>query len=329
MHPNVIRAVATVELDDAARAALSTALAPDATLADAASAAGDADAEILIAHTPPSSRAAFPRVRWIQLTTSGIDHVELDSSWDDATITTASGLFTVPIAEYVIGSLFFCAQRVTERLARAAARDWDDRWTLSGTPLAGSTLVLVGYGSIGREIARLATALRMRIIAVKADPDARRAAGFSEVGTGDPEGVLPERIEPVSRLREAVAEADWLVLSLPLTARTRGLVDVDALAAMRSHAWLVNVGRGAVVDEDALARALGAHTIRGAVLDVFSQEPLPPGHPLWSAPNAVLTPHISGGLERFEVLGEIVRQNLARLLAGETLLNAVDRRRGY
>lgn len=325
----MIRAVATGELDDGARAALAAALAPDAVLAGAEASSGDADAEILIAHTPPASRVDFPRVRWIQLTTTGVDHVALDPSWDGVTITTASGLFTVPIAEYVIGSLFFCAQHVPARLARARARDWDDRWALSGTPLAGSTLVLVGYGSIGREIARLATALRMRIIAVKARPEARAATGFSEPGTGDPDGSLPHEIVPDARLAEAVAQADWVVLSLPLTADTRGLFGAGAIAAMRPHAWLVNVGRGAVVDEDALLAALEAREIAGAVLDVFAQEPLPPAHPLWAAPNAILTPHISGGLERFDVLGEIVRQNLARLRAGEPLLNAVDRVRGY
>jgi phosphoglycerate dehydrogenase-like enzyme len=325
----VIRAVATVELDDGARAALTAALAPDAVLADAEASSGDADAEILIAHTPPASRAGFPRVRWIQLMTAGVDHVALDPSWDGVAITTASGLFTVPIAEYVIGSLFFCAQRVSARLAHAQTRNWDDRWALSGTPLAGSTLVLVGYGSIGREIARLATAFRMRIIAVKARPEVRVASGFSELGTGDPDGSLPDEIVPDARLVEAVADADWVVLSLPLTAHTRGLFGAEAIAAMRPHAWLVNVGRGAVVDEDALLVALEAREIAGAVLDVFSQEPLPPAHPLWAAPNAMLTPHISGGLERFDVLGEIVRQNLARLIAGEPLLNAVDRVRGY
>jgi phosphoglycerate dehydrogenase-like enzyme len=329
--PPVIRAATTIELDADARAALDAALAPDATLhlLDPQAPAADPEAEILISHTPPAARDGFPRVRWIQLITSGVDHVELDASWDGVTITTASGLFTVPIAEYVIGSLFFVAQHVPARLARAEARDWTDRWELSGTPLAGSTIVLLGYGSIGREIARLASALRMRIIAVKARPDLLEATGFAEPGTGDPDGSLPDEIVGIGNLAEVVGKADWLVSSLPLTDRTRALVDEKVIAAMRPGAWLINVGRGAVVDEDALVRALHAGAIGGAVLDVFSQEPLPPDHPLWSAPNAVLTAHISGGLERFEVLGEIVRQNLARLRRGEPLLNAVDRVRGY
>ena len=169
----------------------------------------------------------------------------------------------------------------------------------------------------------------MRVIAVKARPDALPASGFAEPGTGDPDGSLPEAVVGIDRLAEVAARADWLVISLPLTEQTRHLVDARVLASMGSGSWLVNVGRGAVVDEAALVEALERRAIGGAVLDVFAQEPLPPEHPLWSAPNTVITPHISGALERFDVLGEIVAQNLRRLLAGEPLLNVVEPARGY
>ncbi|MDX6564511.1 MAG: hypothetical protein QOE10_173 [Gaiellales bacterium] len=327
----MIRAVATLDIDGPARASLSAALAPYASLRmlEANAHLADSEAEILIAHSPPAGRAGLPRLRWLQLTTAGIDHLQFDHSWDGVTITTASGLFTSAIAEYVIGSLFFCAQRVPARLSQARARSWEDRWDLSGRPLAGSTLVLVGYGSIGREVARLASALRMRIIAVKARPDVLAASGFVEAGTGDPDGSLPEQVVGNGRLAEITALADWLVISLPLTERTRHLVDARVLAAMQPGAWLVNVGRGAVVDESALVEALENRAFGGAILDVFSEEPLPRDHPLWSTPNTVVTPHISGGLERFDVLGQIVARNMRRLLSGEPLLNAIDRARGY
>ena len=133
----------------------------------------------------------------------------------------------------------------------------------------------------------------------------------------------------VDRLAEVAAEADWLVISLPLTDGTRHLVDAAVLEAMPADAWLVNVGRGAVVDEDALVDTLRARRIGGAVLDVFSEEPLPIDHALWSTPNTVITAHISGALERFDVLGQIVTENLRRLRAGEPLLNTVERARGY
>jgi phosphoglycerate dehydrogenase-like enzyme len=328
---HVTRVITTLDLDDDARATLAAALAPNATL-DVVRHSDDIahpDAEVLLAHTVPKSRAGLPRLRLLQLTTAGVDHIDLGESWKGMPVATASGLFSVPIAEYVIGALFFIAQQVPARLDNARAHSWHDRWRLSGRPLAGTTMVLVGYGSIGREVARLAAALRIRIIAVKARPEARAAEGFEEPGTGDPDGSLPESIVGVDRLAEAVAQADWIVLSLPLTQRTRTLVDADVLAAVRDDAWLINVGRGAVVDEAALLGLLEARAIGGAVLDVFSEEPLPPEHPFWSAPGTVVTPHISGGLERPEVLAELIGQNVRRLAAGEPLLNVLAPARGY
>jgi phosphoglycerate dehydrogenase-like enzyme len=169
----------------------------------------------------------------------------------------------------------------------------------------------------------------MRVVAVKARPDQRAFHGFAEPGTGDPDGSLPEAIVGTDRLAEVVAGADWVVISLPITDATRHLVDAAVLDAMPEDAWLVNVGRGAVVDEDALVAALHAGAIGGAVLDVFSEEPLPAEHPLWSAPNTVLTPHISGGPNRFDVLAGLVGENLRRLLAGERLVNETTLARGY
>lgn len=327
----MLHALTTLKLDPPAWNALSTALAPAAALqlVEPRELLADSDAEILITDDPPVCRAGLPRLRWLQLTTAGIDHLELDRSWDDVTITTASGLFTPSIAEFVIGSLFFCAQQVPRRLAHARARSWTDRWELAARPLVGSTIVLLGYGSIGREVARLSSALRMRILAVKARPDALASTGYTEAGTGDPDGSLPQQVVGIDRLGEVAEQADWLVISLPLTEQTRHLVDASVLAAMRSDAWLVNVGRGAVVDENALVETLERRAIGGAVLDVFAKEPLPGDHPLWSAPNTVLTPHISGALERWDVFAEIVAQNVPRLLAGEPLLNAIEPTRGY
>jgi phosphoglycerate dehydrogenase-like enzyme len=324
------KVLCTLELDEGGRAAFSEALTPHATLELRPGVADPADpeAEVLVAHTPPVSRAGLPRLRWLQLASAGFDHIRVDGSWDGVVTTTASGVFTPPIAEYVMASLLHVAQQVDARVA-AAAGSWDEPYRLSGIPLVGNTVVLVGYGSIGREVARLARAFRMRVVAVKARPDQRAFRGFAEPGTGDPDGSLPEAIVGNDRLAAVVAEADWVVISLPGTDQTRHLVDAAVLDAMPSGAWLVNVGRGTVVDEDALVAALHARSIGGAVLDVFSQEPLPEGHPLWSVPNAILTPHISGGPNRFEVLAGLTAENLRRLLAGEPLLNEAALARGY
>jgi phosphoglycerate dehydrogenase-like enzyme len=327
----VIRVITTLELDDDARATIAAALAPNATLdvVPHSDDLADPDAEVLLARDLPASAAGLPALRMLQLTTAGVDHLHFDQSWAGIPVATASGLFSVPIAEYVIGSLFFVTQQVSARLENARARSWHERWRLSGLPLAGTTMVLVGYGSIGREVARLAAVLRIRIIAVKAQPEARAADGFDEAGTGDPDGSLPEQIVGVDRLAEVVAQADWVVLSLPLTDATRNLLDAKVLAAMREHAWLINVGRGAVVDEAALLGLLEARAIGGAILDVFSQEPLPPEDPFWSAPETLVTPHISGGLERPDLLADLIAQNVRRLAAGEPLLNLLSPARGY
>jgi phosphoglycerate dehydrogenase-like enzyme len=330
-----LRVVTALDLDGAARGTLAAALAPYAELhhlprwhGDPAGLA-DAQADVLLAHSLPSRRDAVPRVRWAHVVMAGVDHLVLDEQWDDVALTSSVGLFTVPIAEYVLGALLFAAQHVPERYARWQARSWDDRRSLSGRLLAGATVVLLGYGSIGREVARLATALRLRVVAVKARPAERRFAGFAEPGTGDPDGSLPAAIVGVDRLAEVAAQADYLVISLPLTPATRHLVDRTVLAALRPDAWLVNVGRGAVVDEAALVDALHRRALGGAVLDVFTREPLPVDDPLWSAPNAYLTPHVSGVLERWDVLGQLLAENLRRHRAGAPLLNRVERTRGY
>jgi phosphoglycerate dehydrogenase-like enzyme len=132
----------------------------------------------------------------------------------------------------------------------------------------------------------------------------------------------------VGQLAQALAEADFVVLLLPLTPETRGLIGADALAAMRPTAWLVNIARGAVVDEGALLDALGQRRIAGAILDVFETEPLPPHHPLWRMDNVVITPHVSGPSTPEEI-APVFNDNLARYLAGRPLRHVVDRARGY
>jgi phosphoglycerate dehydrogenase-like enzyme len=195
-----------------------------------------------------------------------------------------------------------------------------------GDQLRGKTLVIVGYGGIGREIARLAAAHGLRVVAVKAiRPSApTTASGFRD---GDPDGPIPDRIVGVDALREATSEADFLSITLPLTERSRGVVSREVLAALPGHAWIINTGRGPVVDEAALAEALAAGRIGGAVLDVFGEEPLPPASPFWSLPNVVITPHVSGAT--MEYLAPLISENLRRFVAGEPLINRVDPQRGY
>jgi phosphoglycerate dehydrogenase-like enzyme len=215
------------------------------------------------------------------------------------------------MAEYVLGWLL----RVTQRMDQYLAAQRDRQWLGDVVPqkLRGRTLAIVGLGDIGRTIARAATALGMRVL------------GVSRTGRRVP-GVA--RVSRLAGLRRALAEADAVVVTVPLTPETRGLIGGKEIAAMRPSTWLINIARGPIVDEAALVAALRAERIAGAVLDVFDEEPLPAGHPFWGLPNVVLTPHISGPSTPEEI-SPIFNDNLRRFLAGQRLRHVVDRRRGY
>ena len=185
-------------------------------------------------------------------------------------------------------------------------------------PLAGRTLGVVGYGDIGREVARRAHALGMRVVALRRRP---------ELSAGDP---LADELLGEDRLLELMARADDVVVATPLTPRTRGLVGRDAIAALKPTAVLVNVGRGPVVDEQALVEALAAGRIRGAALDVFETEPLPAGHPLWTLPNVLLSPHCADHVPGWvEAATRAFLDELERYRRGEPLRNVVDKTHGY
>jgi phosphoglycerate dehydrogenase-like enzyme len=174
-------------------------------------------------------------------------------------------------------------------------------------------MAVIGLGDIGRAIARSAHALGMTVLGVSLS--GRPARGVKQVFTPD-------------RLRTALALADFVVLTVPLTRQTRGMIGRAELKAMRPTAWLMNIARGPVVSERALIDALQSRRIGGAILDVFAEEPLPAEHPLWRLPNAVITPHVSGPSTP-EELTPIFTRNLARYLAGQPLHHVVDRTRGY
>ncbi|HXH83452.1 MAG TPA: NAD(P)-dependent oxidoreductase, partial [Candidatus Tectomicrobia bacterium] len=208
----------------------------------------------------------------------------------------------------------------------------EERWPLFlPAELRGATIGIVGYGSIGRELARVVTAaFGMRVLACKRDPSRRRDTGYCPPGTGDPDGALPEAWFPPERLRDVLARADVVVLCAPLTDGTRRMIGGDELTAMKPTAFLVNVGRGALVDEAALARALAERRIAGAAADVFAEEPPPAGHPLYAVDNVILSPHVSGFMPGYDdACATLFAENLRRYLAGESLLNLVDRAHGY
>jgi len=276
-----------------------------------------------------------PRLRWVQIHSAGADQILQHRLFTatDVTITTTSGIHAVNIAEYVFAQMLAFAHRLPTMFEDKRAKNWpEDRWErYLPHELRGATVGIVGYGSIGREVARLADAFGMRVLAVKANlRQLTREYAYSLPGTGDPEAEIPDRIYPVEALASMARECDYLVLTLPLTERTRHLVNANIFAAMKSTAVLINVARGGVVDEAALIDALRRGHIAGAALDVFEEEPLPPESPLWELPNVILSPHISGATPHYdERATDLFAENLRRFAAGEPLLNVVSRQRGY
>ena len=244
------------------------------------------------------------------------------------TLTNARGCYAGAIAQFTLAAILRVAERADARTELQQGGVWpEDNDAFIGKLLRGQTLVIVGYGGIGREIARLASAFGMRIIAVKARPEQHADTSFRLPGTGDPEGTIPDRIVGVDGLGDAFAEADFVSITLPISSGSRGVVSRAVLERLRPHAWLINTGRGPVTDEEALAELLAAGRIGGAALDVFGQEPLPSSSPFWTLPDVVLTPHISGSSGALEHR-HLIAENLRRFVAGEALMNEVDVERG-
>ncbi len=276
-----------------------------------------------------------PHLRWIQLHHAGANRVLASpiGQAEDVEITTASGVHATPIAEYCLAMMLSFAYRLPAfRRLQDQARWPDDAFGSTAThTLREQTLGIVGYGSIGRELARLANSLGMEVVASKRDLK-QLAFGekYAEDGLGDVDSEIPNRLYPPEALASMVSVCDYVVLTLPLTDDTRHVVDEAILNAMKPSAVLINVSRGAIIDEAALISALAAEQIAGAGLDVFEQEPLPSTSPLWEMDNVIITPHISGNTARYhELTAALFAENLQRYLDNQPLLNLVERERGY
>lgn len=253
-------------------------------------------------------------LEWIHVTAAGVDTLLFDELRDsDVVVTNARGVFDRPIAEYVLGAVLAHAKDSRTSFALQREHRWQHRETRG---IAAARALVVGTGSIGREIARLLRAAGMQV------RGAGRVARADDPDFGD--------VVASADLADEVGWCDHLVLAAPLTSATRGLVDASVLSAMKPDAHLVNIGRGPLVEESALVSALRDNRIGGATLDVFDTEPLPTGHPLWDAPNVTITAHMAGDVVGWrETLAEQFADNARRWLAGEPLVNVVDKKLGY
>lgn len=253
---------------------------------------------------------------WVHSRSAGVEEVLFPGLIESpAILTNARGVFSPALAEFAIAALLFFAKDLRRMLHSQAQGKWDP---FDLEPLAGRTLGIVGYGDIGRAVAQKARVFEMRVIALRRRPAA---------SAGDP---LVAEVLPLEARLELMRRADDVVIATPLTPETRGLIGRAEIAAMKPTATLVNLGRGPVIDEDALVEALQAGRIKGAALDVFTTEPLPPGHLLYRLENVLLSPHCAD--HKAGWLEEAMRfflGNLARFRRGEPLENVVDKRRGY
>ncbi len=278
--------------------------------------------------------ADAPRLRWVQMHTAGLDHVLAHPLYSDSEVmfTTTSGIHVVQMSEYIFSMILAFAHRLPSILEDQVAVHWTEkRWErFVPDELYDATLGIAGYGSIGRQVARLGQAFGMRVVAIKNDPRHLTLDRYVVPNTGDPEGEIPDMIYPPEALHPFLAECDYVALIVPLTGRTKHLIDEAALEAMKPSAVLINAARGDVIDEAALIKALKDGKIGGAALDVFSQEPLPSDSPLWKAPRIIISPHVGGFSHHYdERATDLFAENLRRFVAGEPLMNLVERGKDY
>lgn len=281
------------------------------------------DSEILFAFSlRPEQFSSARELRWIHAPTAAVHQLlfpELVKS--DVVLTNAHEVHGPVVAEHVIALIFALAKKIPQAARLQEKRIWgqDVMWNDGPRPreVAGATLGLIGLGSIGRRVARMASVLGMRVIAVREHPEKEK-----------PEGI--EAVYAPAQLNDLLSQSDFVVVAAPLTQATRGLINADGLRAMRRDAYLINVGRGAQVDESALGDALRNRRIAGAALDVFEQEPLPKESPLWELENLLITPHTAGLTEKlWQRHYALFSENLSRYLAREPLLFVVDKHKGY
>jgi phosphoglycerate dehydrogenase-like enzyme len=257
--------------------------------------------------------AKAPRVRWVHSCSAGVENVLFPALVEGPIVLTNSrGAYSRSLAEWTIAAVLFFAKDLRRLLRSQGEGRWDP---FDPEEVAGRTLGIVGYGDIGRAVARYARALGMRVLALRRRPE---------------RDDLADEVVGYAGLLDLMRRSDYAVVAAPITPDTRGLVTPEAIRAMKPSAVLINVGRGPVIDEAALVEALTSRRIRGAALDVFDQEPLPEGHPFWRLDNVLLSPHSADHVAGWrEGAVDMFVEQVERFRRGEPLRNVVDKARGY
>jgi phosphoglycerate dehydrogenase-like enzyme len=270
--------------------------------------------EALMAHgVPPGVLSSMPKLRWAQAMTAGVEGwVALPDLPEHVTLTCARGTHRESMPENIIGALLY----VAKPYAAAVANQKHSKWVQSiAQPLTDKTLGILGLGAIGQDVARIASAIGMRVIGTRRHPQ--------------PMEYVAE-VFPPERTREVLAQSDFVLLLLPATRETDNFINAERLAMMKPSAWLLNFGRGHLIKDDDLIAAVKAKKIAGAMLDVYRQEPLPAEHPFWTTEGIIVLPHIGGPHpQRDRIVARLLVENLRRFLDGKPLKEVVDRTAGY
>lgn len=283
-----------------------------------------ADAEVLFCTFPPTNFEDMKAVKWVQISSTGYMQL-FDHNLPGRGIraTNGRGCFDVPIAEWNVAMMVNLARDMRQLVRNQDAAVWD-RSAIFQREIRGMTVGIWGYGGIGRETARLARAMGLKVHVLARNGVGPRGDVYHVPGTSDPEGVLPDRVFTAGEELEFLGGLDFLVLGLPLTKQTKGLIGERELRALPDHAYVLNPARGPIIQEQALISALQEKWIAGAALDTHYHYPMPPEHPLWKMPNVIFTPHISGSSlspSFLKHLWDIFSVNTERYTSNQPLLN--------
>ena len=265
-------------------------------------------------HYAPKLTELAPKVKWIQSPSAGIASAVKRAGWDktDILLTTASGMHATPLAEFCVMSMLMFVKDYFHMAEEKKLKHWQRTCT---TELRTKTLAVIGLGNVGGEVARLSRGMGMRVLGTK-----RTTKGV------DPESVNVHKLYPQEDLHMMLSEADFVVIIVPLNDETRGMMGRQEIAAMKKGSVLINIARGAIVDEPALIEALQSGHLAGLAADVFSREPLPPESPLWDMPNVIISPHSASTADTENAkLTEIFLDNLERFLAGKPMRNLLNK----
>ncbi|MCH7586781.1 MAG: D-2-hydroxyacid dehydrogenase [Chloroflexi bacterium] len=292
-----------------------------------------AEVEVLYTASVLPDPEDTPNLKWVQVHFAGVDHLaDHPLLQSEVRVTTLSGVAASGMTEFAVMMMLSLGRRLPLMMEDKSAKLWaEDRFErFKPVQLRGSTVGIVGYGSIGRQIARICRSFGAEVLATKRDLKKLEDPGFQFDDLGDADSSLLRRLYPPQALASMAAECDFLIITIPLTSETRGTVDEKIFERMKPSSFLIDLSRGGIVDHGALVDALRDKRIAGAALDVYPVEPLPESSPLWEMGNVILSPHVAGSSARYnEMAIELFAENMQRYLADQPLLNRFIAERGY